>query len=99
MSNQGDPSTATALFGAVLACVGFIGFEAILYAEFGWKIAALPVFAIIAVLGYRACWVPTDGTAGPMGGSAGTRGSAAGMPYVVQLDPDDPDAGVPRRGA
>lgn len=99
MTNQGDPSTATALFGALLACAGFIGFEMILFFEFGWRIAGLPVCAVIAVLGYRLCWVPADGSAGPMGGNAGANGSGAGMPYVVQLNPEDPDAGVPRRGA
>jgi hypothetical protein len=97
MANQGDPSTGVALLGLVLAAGGFFSFETILYFQFGWQIAALPVAAIIAVLGYRLCWVPTDGSAGPMGGNAGASGSDAGTGYVVRLDPEDPDAGIPRR--
>lgn len=99
MPNQGDPSTGTALFGLMLAASSFIAFEMILYLKFGWEIAALPVLAMLMVLGYRMCWVPADGSAGPMGGNAGARGSGAGAGYVVRLDPDDPDAGLPRRKA
>lgn len=92
MTAPKEPGTGFLLFAMIL-CLGSGGaFEAILYFVFGWQIAALPVLAFLCVLGYRAAWVPADG-------NAGTRGNDAGAGYVIRLDPDDPDAGVPRRGA
>lgn len=96
MSAQREPSTGFVVFGLVLFAGPGIAFEAILYFTFGWQIAALPILACLIVLGYRIVWVPVDGSGN---GSAGTREPGAGMRYMVELNPEDPDAGVPRKGA
>lgn len=90
MPPQKDPSTPVALFGALLFLASFGAFEWILFDTFGWRIAALPALAIFGTLGYVLCWVPVSG-------NAGTSGNGTGTGYTVQLDPDDPDAGIPRR--
>jgi hypothetical protein len=92
MATRKEDSTGFVLFGLVLWAGGGGTFEAILFYTFGWQIAALPVAAFLCVLGHRVVWPPADG-------NAGTSGSRAGTPYVVQLDPEDPDAGVPRQRA
>jgi len=92
MSDRKEPSTLAALFGMLLFAGGGIAFEMILWQRFGWEIALLPVCIVFAVVGYQLCWVPADG-------NAGTGGSGTGTGYVVQVNPEDPDAGIPRRGA
>jgi hypothetical protein len=92
MSANNDPSTGFAIFGLILWAVSGGAFEWLLFDLFGWKIAALPVLGYLCVLGYQIVWPPVSG-------SAGTGGSGTGVPYAVRIDPDDPDAGIPRRGA
>jgi hypothetical protein len=92
MTQQKEPSAAFAVFGLVLFIVsGMIG-ELILWQRFGWEVAALPACLAFGTIGFRIAWPPADG-------NAGARGSGAGAPYVIQLDPEDPDAGIPRRPA
>jgi hypothetical protein len=92
MANQGDPSTGFAIFGLFLFGIGGGAFEAILFYKFGWQVAALPLAAFLCVVGYQIAWPPANG-------NAGTSGNGAGVPFVVRIDPDDPDAGLPRRKA
>lgn len=92
MASRKDPSTGFAIFGLVLFIGPGIAFEMILFYTFGWQIAALPFLAAFALLGYRIAWPPVDG-------NAGTGGNGAGVPFALQIDPEDPDAGIPRQGA
>lgn len=92
MVAQKEHSTAFSLFGVLLWAGAFMAFEMILWTRFGWEIAALPPLAFLTKLGYDVAWPPANG-------NAGTNGNGTGTGYVIELNPDDPDAGLPRRGA
>lgn len=92
MVQQKEPGTAFAVFGLILFLVSGVAFELILWHKFDWEIAALPACLAFGSIGFRIAWPPADG-------NAGASGNGAGVPYAVRIDPDDPDAGVPRQSA
>jgi len=80
------------LVGLILLAASPIAFLALLVVHIGWWVLVFPALALTTFLGWRMATVRGNG-------SAGAREREAGMPYAVELDPDDPDAGVPRRSA
>lgn len=93
MVQRNEPSGGFLAFGMILFVGGGMSTLALLWITFGWQVAVIPVAAWVCLIGYRVCWVPADGSGN---GNAGTGAGTAGVPYVVQLDPEDPDAGIPR---
>lgn len=91
---QGENSGGTTrpIIGLILLSISPTGFLALLVWQVGWWSLAFPALGLLALLGWRMVTVPASG-------SAGAGGNGAGVPYVIQLNPEDPNAGVPRRKA
>lgn len=96
MSDRKAPGIAFEVTGLILFLASGMTFVMILWQRFGWEFAALAACLAFGTVGFRMCWGPASGSAGT---GAGARGSDAGVPFAVALDPEDPDAGIPRRPA